>query len=50
MRYWLHAGVFTASRLAIPSSNYLLTESSINSTSPVTYKTSAELKAAVKDI
>ncbi|KAF8492896.1 hypothetical protein JB92DRAFT_3127644 [Gautieria morchelliformis] len=50
MRYWLHAVGFTTSRLPIPSSNYLLTESSLKSTSPVTYKTGAELKAAVKDI
>jgi hypothetical protein len=48
MRYWLHAVGFTESRIPIPSSSYLLTESSLKSTSPVTYKTGAELKAAVK--
>ena len=48
MRYWLHAVGFTESLLPLPSSQYLLTESSLKTTSPVTYKTGAELKTAVK--
>ncbi|KAF8591516.1 hypothetical protein K439DRAFT_1650751 [Ramaria rubella] len=50
IRYWLHAVGFTESLLPLPSSHYLLTETSLKTASPVTYKTGAELKAAVKDI
>ena len=48
MRYWLHAVGFTESLLPLPSSHYLLTESSLKTTSPVTYTTPGELKTAIK--
>jgi hypothetical protein len=48
IRYWLHAVGFTETLLPLPSTSYLLTETSLKAASPVTYKSGAELKAAVK--
>ena len=48
IRYWLHQMGLTKGLLPIPSSDYLLTDSSLRNWSPVTYKDSAQLKKALR--
>lgn len=50
IRYWLHAMGLTKTLLPLPSSDYLLNESSIRNWSPVIYRNAAELKKAMKVI
>jgi len=48
IRYWLHAIGLTKSLIPIPSSEYLITQSSLLSCSPSIYKDPATLKRAIK--
>ncbi|GJJ07558.1 hypothetical protein Clacol_001760 [Clathrus columnatus] len=50
IRYWLHATGYTEELIPLPGVDYLLTESSLKTTYPVTYKTGADIKNAIKDI
>jgi hypothetical protein len=50
-RYWLHAYGLTSEPLPLPSTHYLLTLADLRGLpSPVTYKTVAELRNALKDV
>lgn len=48
IRYWLHQMGLTKTPLPIPSSDCLLTESSLRNWSAVSYKDAVELKKALK--
>ncbi|KAI5124911.1 hypothetical protein M0805_007339 [Coniferiporia weirii] len=48
IRYWLHAMGFTKSLLALPSSDYLLTETTLRNCSVAYYKNAEEVKGALR--
>ncbi|KAI0796695.1 hypothetical protein C8Q75DRAFT_206669 [Abortiporus biennis] len=50
IRYWLHAMGMTKEILPLPSSDYLITQSSLMSCSPAIYKDAAVLKKAIRTI
>lgn len=47
-RYWLHATGYTEEPIPLPGSTYLITDSSLKNTYPVTFNTMADLKNALK--
>ncbi|KAI0053569.1 hypothetical protein FA95DRAFT_1674104 [Auriscalpium vulgare] len=50
IRYWLHAMGYTKELIPLPYSDCLLTASTLQNYSPVTYKTGPELRQAIKAI
>lgn len=50
VRYWLHATGYTEDPIPLPGSAYLLTDSSLKNTYPITFHTMADLKNALKDL
>lgn len=48
IRYWLHSMQLTKTLIPLPSSDYLLTASTLRNWSPVIYKDADALKKALK--
>ncbi|KAH8113271.1 hypothetical protein DFH11DRAFT_1856907 [Phellopilus nigrolimitatus] len=50
IRYWLHAMGFTKELLPLPTSDYLLTNSTLRNCSETYYKDAAEVKKALREV